>query len=138
MDMDPQNVDFNEPATPQDDIKALISELRSLAFSNIKGMYDDNNCLLPIKDIPDSLCRAIAAIETDEIYMGTGSAREKVGETKRVKLWAKDQSIEKFMKHLGMFIERLEVKQDVQVTVQSVDLDERISLLTGDRCSQRN
>ena len=136
--MEPQDVDFNDPSTPnaantspQDDIKALIAELRSLAFSDIGGMYDENNCLKDIKDIPESLRRAIASIETDEIWSGTGHAREVIGHTKRVKLWAKDGSIEKFMKHLGMFIERLETKTTVTVQVQQFDLDERLDLLRG-------
>lgn len=121
--MEPDCVDFNDEQ--KDDIKALIAELKSLAFSDIGGLYDENNCLRDIKDIPEALRRAVAAIEVDEIWSGTGYAREKIGETKKVKLWDKKGSIDSFMKHLGMFIERLEVKQNVTVQVQQFDIDER-------------
>ena len=124
MDNEPI-VNFDEPPTTQDDIRALINELRSLAFSDIGELYDDNNCLRGIKTIPAALRRAIAGIEVEEIYTGTGSFRECIGHTKKVKLWDKKGAIDSFMKHLGMFIERLEVKQTVTVKVQRVDLDER-------------
>lgn len=129
--MDDVNVDFNAPATPQDDIKALISELKSLAFSDVGGLYDENNCLLDIKSIPEPLRRAVSAIEVDEIWSGTGHAREIIGHTKKVKLWDKKGSIDSFMKHLGMFIERLETKSTVTVQVQPFDLEERLEMLRG-------
>jgi len=132
MDNEPL-VDFDAPEPPKTEVQLLLAELKSLAFSDIGGLYDENNCLRNIKDMPESLRRAIAGIEVDEIWTGTGPAREKIGETKKVKLWDKKGSIDSFMKHLGMFIERLEVKQTVAVTVEKVDLDERIALLTGQR-----
>ena len=133
--MDEPVVDFS---SPQDDVTALISELKSLAFSDIGGLYDDNNCLKDIKTMPEALRRAIASIEVDEIWSGTGAAREIIGYTKRVKLWDKKGSIDSFMKHLGMFIERLETKSVVQVQVQQFDLDERIAMLTKNRVAGVN
>jgi hypothetical protein len=122
--MDDSYVDFDSEER-KDDIKTLLAELRSLAFSNIKGLYDENNCLKDIKDIPDSLMRCVQEITVDEIWSGTGFAREKIGETRRVKLWDKKGSVDSFMKHLGMFIERLEIRKEVTYKVQKFDLDER-------------
>lgn len=131
--MEPKDVDFNEPPSPQDDVKALIRELKSLAFSDIGGLYDENNCLRDIKDMPEALRRAVAGIEVDEIWSGTGHAREIIGHTKKVKLWDKKGSIDSFMKHLGMFIERIENTTKVEMVVNHVDLEERINEITRNR-----
>lgn len=137
-DTNPDFIDFDAPMTEREMMDALLKELRSLAFSDIAGMYDENNCLKDIADIDPALRKAIAGIETKEIFSGTGMAREKIGETKYVKLWAKDKSIENFMKHLGMFIERIEVKKDIQITVKQVDLDERVEQLKKSRMNGVN
>lgn len=131
--MDEPLVDFNEPPTPQDDIKSLIRELKSLAFSDIGGLYDENNCLKDINAIPEALRRAVAAIEVDEIWSGTGHAREIVGHTKKVKLWDKKGSIDSFMKHLGMFIERIEKTVKIDATVTHVELEDRIQEIIRSR-----
>lgn len=123
--MDEQYVDFNAEMTEQEMMSALLKELRSLAFVDIGDLYDDNNNLLNVKDMPAGIRRAIAAIEVDEIYEGKGEMRMLVGYTRKVKLWDKKGSIEAFMKHLGMFVERLEVKKEVTYKVEKVDLDER-------------
>jgi len=133
MLMDEPMVDFDAPMSDADMMRELIRELKNLAFSDIGELYDEHNCLKPIKDMPQSIRRAIAAIEIDEIWTGTGPQREQIGETKKIKLWDKKGSIDSFMKHLGMFIERLEIKQQVLIRVEQVDLDERIAQLTHGR-----
>ena len=136
--MDDQYVDFDAPQTEGEMMDALLKELRSLAFIDIAGLYDSAGRLKNVHEMAPAVRRAVASIEVDEIWSGTGAAREIVGLTKKVKLWDKKGSIETFMKHLGMFVERIEKTTKVEITVQKIDLDERIALLTGDRCSQRN
>lgn len=97
----------------------LLNELRSMAFIDIAGMYDGDNCLLSVHDMDPAVRRAIASIEVDELWSGSGGQREVIGHTKKVKLWDKRSSIETFMKHLGMFIDRLEQHQTI--TVQRID-----------------
>ena len=131
--MDEQFLDFDAPLTEAEMMAALLRELKSLAFIDIAGIYDENNKLLPVHQMAESVRRAIAGIEVDEIWSGTGHARELIGYTRKVKLWDKKGAIDSFMKHLGMFIERLEVKQTVTVQVQPFDIEERIELLTKNR-----
>ena len=93
----------------------LLDELHNLAFSDIAEMYDEANCLLPVQSMHPGIRRAIAGIETEELFHGTGHARELIGYTKKVKLWDKKSSIDSFMRHLGMFIDRLEQKQTIEI-----------------------
>ena len=134
MSMEPEYVDFDAPLTQQEMMQALLQELRSLAFIDIAGLYDEAGRLKNVHDMDPAVRRAIASIDVDEIWSGTGAQREIVGHTKRVKLWDKKGSIESFMKHLGMFVERIEQQTKVEITVQKIDLDERIEML----CSHRN
>ena len=112
----------------------LLDELHNLAFSDVGEMYDEANCLLDIKAMPPAIRRAISSIDTEEIYIGSGHARELIGHTKKVKLYDKKGSIEMWMKKLGMFIDRIEQKQTVRT--MNVDLsgktpEELIRILNG-------
>lgn len=128
--MDEDTIDFDNPRTAA---QQLLDELRSLAFTDIGEAYGDNNVLLDIKNMPISIRRAIASVETEELYQKFGGQQELMGYTRKIKLWDKRHAIETFMKHLGMFIERLEVKQDININVNHVDLDERIDIITKNR-----
>lgn len=113
----------------------LLNELRSMAFIDIAGMYDGDNCLLSVHDMDPAVRRAIASIETDELWSGSGSQRKVIGQTKKVKLWDKRSSIETFMKHLGMFIDRLETTSKIRFTSESVEGKtdaQLIEMLTND------
>lgn len=122
-------VDFDKPMTEREMMDALLKELRSLAFIDIVGLYDENGRLKAVHKMDPSVRRAIASIEVDELWSGTGHAREVIGHVKKVKLWDKKGAIESFMKHLGMFIERIEVKKEVHVTVNHIDVNDRVDIL---------
>ena len=56
--MDDQYVDFNAEMTEQEMMSALLKELRSLAFVDIGDLYNDDNTLKNIKDMPAGIRRA--------------------------------------------------------------------------------
>lgn len=84
-----------------------ISELKSLAFVDPNDMYYPDNTLKPINEIPENLRRCISKIEVDEIYDFVNGEKVLIGRTKKVSLWDKKGSLDSFMKHLGMFIDRI-------------------------------
>jgi phage terminase small subunit len=133
--MDEQYVDFDKPEDPA---KQLLDELRALCLCDIKDMYDTDNCLRPVKDMPEGIRKSIAAIEIEELFSGSGHARELIGYTKKVKLWDKKAAIETFMKHLGMFVERVEKTVKVEATVTHVELEDRIAEITKNRVTGVN
>ena len=97
------------------EIDELIYELRQIAFYDIADMYDEQNCLLPVQSMCPSIRRAIASIDTEEMYAGSGHARELIGYTKKVKLIDKKGAIETYLRKLGAFIDRMEQKQTIEV-----------------------
>lgn len=95
----------------------VLTELGHMAYLDPLEMYDENNALKPIADMPESIRRAIASIKTTEIFEfeGSGDEREKVlvGYTKEVKLWNKPGSLELHGKHLKLFTDRVEVSGSI-------------------------
>jgi phage terminase small subunit len=116
------------------EIDELIYELRQIAFYDIADMYDEQNCLLPVQSMCPSIRRAIASIDTEEMYAGSGHARELIGYTKKVKLIDKKGAIEICLKKLGAFIERIEQKQTVKnmnIDLSNKTPEELIRILNG-------
>lgn len=90
------------------DADRVLAELGHMAYLDPLEMYDENNCLKPIAEIPETLRRAIASIETKELFDGSGEDREMIGYTKTVKLWNKPGSLELHGKHLKLFTDKIE------------------------------
>lgn len=79
--------------------ESIIAELAKIVHADLRKLVGANGEILPVKDWPDDLASAIAAIDVTEIGLD-GNA---IGQTKKIKLWDKNSAIEKAMKHLGMF-----------------------------------
>lgn len=90
------------------DADRVLTEIGHMAYLDPLEMYDENNCLRPIAEIPETLRRAIASIETKELFAGSGEDREMIGYTKTVKLWNKPGSLELHGKHLKLFTDKVE------------------------------
>lgn len=87
----------------------VLEELERIGTSDLIHAFADNNTLLPLKDMPEDMRRAIASIEVDEIFEGSGESRTWVGYTKKVKLWPKDRGLELTGKHLKLFTDKVEL-----------------------------
>jgi phage terminase small subunit len=85
----------------------------AIADVDIAKCYDKNGNLLPIHEIPKSVRRAIASIEVDEIYEGTGRERFVIGHTKKVKFWSKIDAWTALGRHVGFFTKDNERKMKV-------------------------
>lgn len=107
-------------------VERVDKELARLAFSDVRALFDDKGQLLAPKDLPEDAARAVAAIEVTEEFKGHGEVRERVGYTKKVKLWDKGSALALAMKRLGMIQESKTVNVSVtleQLVVQSMPGD---------------
>ena len=59
--------------------------------------------LLPPDQWDDAPAAAVASVEREELFAGSGKDRQLVGHTVKVKLWDKNSAAEKLMRHLGLF-----------------------------------
>lgn len=95
----------------------VLEELARIGFSDPRKLFDAQGTLKPIAEWEEDSARAIASIETLEVFEGSGDSRTIVGHTKKVKLWDKVSALEKIARHLGMFIDRVKLEGGVQVEV---------------------
>lgn len=93
-----------------DDVLGVLADM--IRF-DISELYDENDNLKSIHDIPKAQRQMIASIKSDHLYGG----KEIIGETKEVKTLNKLDVIEKFMKHLGAYKEDNNQKTQSQVTI---------------------
>ena len=87
----------------------VVERLMSLADADVAELYDDHGNLLPMRDLPQGVRRAVSSVEVCEEWEGVGENRKLVGYTKKVKLWDKVKSLEHLGRHLGMFTDKVEV-----------------------------
>lgn len=82
---------------------SVIAELSKIVHADTRKLFGEDGRLLHPKDWPDEMAGAVASVEVDELFEGTGKDRKWIGYTKKVKLWDKNSGIEKAMKYLGLF-----------------------------------
>ena len=88
----------------------VLRELAKIGTSDIRKAFDDKGCLLDIHKLPDELAPAISSIEVESYF---DAERGETVTTKKVKFWEKTKALELYMKHLGLLIEKHEVKATV-------------------------
>jgi len=93
-----------------DDVLSVLSDM--IRF-DISELYDENDNLKSIHEIPKAHRQMISSIKSDHLYGG----KEIIGETKEVKTLNKLDVIEKFMKHLGAYEKDNGQKNTSQVTI---------------------
>lgn len=83
-------------------VTGVLTELRALVHSDLRrAFHPKSGELLPPHLWPDELARAMCSIKVVE--MDDGTKKHVPMYVKEVKLWDKGSSLERAMKHLGMF-----------------------------------
>lgn len=88
----------------------VLREYARIAFSDIREFYNADGSLKSIKDLSDDAAAALAGVEVDEIFDGSGKDRMKIGNIKKIKRWDKVKALEGIGRHLGMFNDKLKLE----------------------------
>ena len=88
-------------------VERVLQELSRLAFHDLRKLYNEDGSLKPPKEWDDDTAAAVAGLEIFEEFSGQGKEREKIGETKKVKVWDKKGALELLGKTLKMFAEEV-------------------------------
>lgn len=83
----------------------ILKRLDDIADIDIGEAYDDNGRLLPIKEMPVHIRKAISSVKVYEDFIDS----TKIGEIREVKFWDKLKSNELLGKHLKLFTDVLDV-----------------------------
>lgn len=91
-----------------------IAELGRIAFADIRGLFNKDGALKPVSQWPDDLARAIAALDTDELFDGRGRRRQRIGLARKVRLADKLRALEMLGRSFGLFKDKVEVRTTVE------------------------
>lgn len=91
-----------------------LRESASLAYSNVKALFDEHGNLLPIHQLPDHIAAAIGSIEVVKKNLAAGDGQTDT--VHKIKLWDKPKNLEMLFKHLGLLVERLEHSGGIKIT----------------------
>ena len=94
----------------------VLEELRRLAFSDVRGLFDADGNLKPIHTLTDSEAAAIASIEVVKKNLAAGDGQTDT--VHKLKVWDKTRSLEMLAKHFGLLIERMEHAGQISVKWQ--------------------
>ena len=89
----------------------VIQELANLAFFDPADIYDANGALKSINDIPPAARSAIAGLEIAEIRDSDGVP---VGRAVKLRLTDRLGALDKLMRHLGQYQDRMTLKGDAE------------------------
>lgn len=74
----------------------VLKEMASLAFSDLRGIFDEHGALRPIHTLTAGQAASISSIEVE------GPSKQNPNWVTKVKLWPKGPQLENLLKHLGM------------------------------------
>jgi sulfur relay (sulfurtransferase) DsrC/TusE family protein len=80
----------------------VIAQLAAIVHVDAREAFDEAGRLKAPKDWPDSLARAVAAVDVVEMATAEGAVPMFV---RKLRLWDKNSAIQSAMKHLGLFAE---------------------------------
>ena len=86
----------------------VVRELAMIAFVDIRQAFDADGNLLPIKDMPENVARAIGGIDLTQVKLLEGSDPDGEGQTLReqmakLKLIDKKGALELLGRHLKLY-----------------------------------
>lgn len=102
----------------------VLLELARIGFASGKNIVDKKDSIKSLHDMDDDTAAAIASIEIEEIFAGSGAERRRVGHKKKVRFWNKNDALNTIAKHLGMLKEKMELtgKDGNPLVPSSIDL----------------
>ncbi len=86
-------------------VARTLRELGRIAYADPRKFFNADGSLKKVTELDDDSAAALASFEVEEITAGRGENALVIGETKKFKFHDKNSSIDKAMKHLGLFRE---------------------------------
>ena len=89
----------------------VLKEIARLAFSDVRSLFDAQGNLKPLHTLTDHEAAAIASCEV--IIKNAEAGDGHMDRVYKLKVWDKPKNLEMLAKHLGLLIERVQVKGDM-------------------------
>ena len=98
-------------------VARVLEEYGRIAFLDIGTAFDDKGQLLPINQMPEDVRRSLGGIEVVS-YEEDNDGKGAIGKLHKIKIIDKRAALADIAKHLGMFIDK--VQMSGTLTVESV------------------
>lgn len=102
-------------------IERVLAEYAKLGFFDPRKLFNPDGSPKEITDLDDETAAALAGLDVQEVYEGTGDDRRFVGYTKKYKLTDKKSALDSMGKYLGMFKDNINLTGDLNINVNLVD-----------------
>lgn len=79
-----------------------LVEMMRIGFSDVRNIIGRDGAITDPRTWTDETAAAIAGLETEKLFEGTGKDRKHIGYTQKVKLWDKNRALENLAKHLRL------------------------------------
>ena len=108
----------------------VLQELARLGFSDPRNYVEEDGSLRSVRALDDD---AAAAVQSLEVVEGEGGAQ-----LKKLKLWDKTASLTLLGRHLKLFTDLLETKQEHTVTLETKlrEANERVARMRRDASAE--
>jgi phage terminase small subunit len=87
----------------------VLLELKGILLTDPADALGPDGAVLPFREWPDDLRRALSSIDVEEIWEGRGGDRTKVGEIKKIRFWSKTEAAQQLLRVLGEFQDKVEL-----------------------------
>ena len=96
-------------------VERVLTEYAKLGYFDVRNLFNNDGSPIPIQKLDDDTAAALAGLDIQEIYEGTGDNRKFVGYTKKYKLPDKKAALDSMAKYLGMFTDKVEVNHTITI-----------------------
>ena len=87
----------------------VLKGIYTIANLDIAEIFDDDGNVRNINEIPEHIRRAISGVEINEIWEQNGKSKDKIGETKKIKMDSKLAAWRDLGRHLKLFTDKFEI-----------------------------
>lgn len=89
--------------------REVLQAQSRIARCDVRQLMHPDGTIKPTNEWPDDAALAVAGVDIDELFAGTGRDRMQIGETRNLKLWSKDKALEFMGKHYRLVTDKIEV-----------------------------
>lgn len=82
-------------------LERTLRAIAAVAFHDPRKFFDEAGNLKPIHELDDETASALAGMDIQEEFAGSGDARVHIGRTKKVKIAERKGYLDMLMRHLG-------------------------------------
>lgn len=88
----------------------ILKELGEIGLLDLREAFNEDGTLKKPREWPDSVARALAAVQTEETFAGSGENRKWSGWTQKLKMNDKIKALQMIGQEKGMFAQKHQVE----------------------------